>query len=353
MILLVTGCAGFIGSNFVQFYLDQNPKCKIIGLDKLTYAGNLENLAPAQHKGKERFIFVRGDIGNQELVEHLFALYDIDVVINFAAESHVDRSIDNPQVFLQTNLLGTQNLLEVARKSWIQEGKPLQSKKFIQISTDEVYGSLGPQGEFSEESPLSPRSPYAASKAAADLLAFSYWVTYSLPVVITRSCNNYGPYQFPEKLIPFMIWNALQHQDLPIYGDGRQVRDWIYVLDHCRALAMVIEKGKPGEIYNIGAREERENLEVVHKILEILREKTGDPSINEKLIRHVKDRPGHDRRYALNVNKIEKELGWKKEVPFEEGLGKTVEWYLENRQWLERVISGEYLDFYRKWYQER
>ncbi|WP_369018459.1 dTDP-glucose 4,6-dehydratase [Thermatribacter velox] len=353
MILLATGCAGFIGSNFVHFYLRLKPECKIIGLDKLTYAGNLENLAPVQQKEKERFIFVRGDIANTELVEHLFSLYDIDVVVNFAAESHVDRSIDNPQVFLQTNVMGTQNLLEVARKSWLQKDKSTQNKKFIQISTDEVYGTLGPEGRFTEASPLCPRSPYAASKAAADLLARSYWVTYGLPVVITRCCNNYGPYQFPEKLIPFMIWNALKHQELPIYGDGRQIRDWLYVLDHCRALALVIEKGKPGEVYNIGAQEERENLEVVHKILAILQKKTGDPLINEKLIRHVKDRPGHDRRYALEVSKIEKELGWKKEISFEEGLEKTVEWYLNHRQWLERVISGEYLNFYQKWYRER
>ncbi|ONN27375.1 dTDP-glucose 4,6-dehydratase [Thermosipho affectus] len=350
MTLLITGCAGFIGSNFVYYYLGKYKDRKIIGLDKLTYAGNLENLENLTKEQKKRFKFIKGDICNRELVEYIFEEYDIDGVINFAAESHVDRSIYEPQVFLKTNVLGTQTLLDVAKKYWY-DGKSWKSgKKFLQISTDEVYGSLGPTGYFTEKTPLDPHSPYSASKASADLIVKAYHDTYKMPINITRCSNNYGPYQFPEKLIPLMIWNALNHKELPIYGDGRQIRDWLYVEDHCRAIDIVYEKGKIGEVYNIGGHNEKENIEIVKKIIEILREKTKDKKISESLIKHVKDRPGHDRRYGINPSKIKKELGWKPEIMFEEGIEKTIEWYLNNLEWVKRVISGEYMEFYEKHY---
>ncbi|SHH27095.1 dTDP-glucose 4,6-dehydratase [Thermosipho atlanticus] len=350
MTLLITGCAGFIGSNFVYYYLGKYKGRKIIGLDKLTYAGNLENLENLTKEQKKRFKFIKGDICNRELVEYIFEEYDIDGVINFAAESHVDRSIYEPQVFLKTNVLGTQTLLDVAKKYWY-DGKSWKSgKKFLQISTDEVYGSLGPTGYFTEKTPLDPHSPYSASKASADLIVKAYHDTYKMPINITRCSNNYGPYQFPEKLIPLMIWNALNHKELPIYGDGRQIRDWLYVEDHCRAIDIVYEKGKIGEVYNIGGHNEKENIEIVKKIIEILREKTKDEKISESLIKHVKDRPGHDRRYGIDPSKIKKELGWEPEIMFEEGIEKTIEWYLNNLEWVKRVISGEYMEFYEKHY---
>lgn len=350
MRLLVTGCCGFIGSNFVYYYLDAHKNDQIVGLDKLTYAGNLDNLSNLTNEQKERFVFVKGDINNAELVGYLIDTYDIDMIVNFAAESHVDRSIYNPRAFLETNVLGVQTLLDATRKKWYVNGKWREGKKFIQISTDEVYGTLGPTGKFTEETPLSPRSPYSASKASADLLVTAYYETYGMPVNITRCSNNYGPYQFPEKLIPLMISNALEHKLLPVYGDGRQVRDWIHVLDHCRAIDLVIEKGKDGEVYNVGASNEWENIEIVKKIIEILRKFTNDETINEQLITHVKDRPGHDRRYSIDSIKIQNELGWKPEITFKEGLKSTVKWYLDNKEWVEKVRSGEYKEWYEKHY---
>lgn len=350
MTVLVTGCCGFIGSNFVYYYLEKYKDRKIVGLDKLTYAGNLDNLSNLTIEQKERLVFVRGDVNNEELIEHIFQTFKIDVVVNFAAESHVDRSIYNPRAFLETNVLGVQNLLDVAKKYWKNQNGWRPDKKFIQISTDEVYGSLGPSGKFTEKTPLAPRSPYSASKASADMLVSAYYETYGMPVCITRCSNNYGPYQFPEKLIPLMILNALYHKPLPVYGDGKQIRDWIYVLDHCEAIDLVIEKGNKGEIYNIGANNERENIWIVKKIIQLLREFTGDEKIDEKLITYVKDRPGHDRRYAIDSTKIQKELGWSAKVSFEEGLRKTIKWYLENPNWLHKITSGEYKEWYQKNY---
>jgi dTDP-glucose 4,6-dehydratase len=347
--LLVTGCAGFIGSNFVHFYLTRHREDLIVGLDKLTYAGNLENLESLGEEEKKRFVFVRGDVADQAVVEEVFSRYDPDWIVHFAAETHVDRSLYDPEVFVRTNVLGTQVLLETARKFWQKEGKWREGKRFLHISTDEVYGETL-EGKFTEESPLCPRSPYAASKAGADLLVLAYCTTYRMPAIITRCTNNYGPYQFPEKLIPLMIWNALNHRELPVYGDGRQRREWIYVLDHCEALELVLKQGRTGEVYNIGSGEEKENLEVVREIIALLREKTGDPKIHEGLIRYVQDRPAHDRRYALDSGKIRKELGFAPRTSFSEGLRKTVEWYLANRSWVERVVSGEYQEFYRRHY---
>ena len=353
MTILVTGCAGFIGSNFVYYYLEKYKDREIIGLDKLTYAGNLKNLEKLTDEQKARFKFIKGDITNSELIEYIFEEYNIDGVINFAAESHVDRSILDPQIFVKTNVLGTQVLLDVAKKHWFDGNKWKEGKKFLQISTDEVYGSLGPTGYFTEETPLDPHSPYSASKASADLLVKAYHDTYKMPINITRCSNNYGPYQFPEKLIPLMITNALEHKELPVYGDGRQIRDWLYVEDHCRAIDMVLENGKIGEVYNIGGNNERENIFIVKKIIEILREITKDEGINESLIKHVKDRPGHDRRYAIDASKIKKELGWEPKTSFEEGIRKTIEWYLENKEWLQSVKSGEYLEWYERNYLSR
>ncbi len=350
MKLLVTGCAGFIGANFVYYYLDAHKEDMIIGLDKLTYAGNLANLSNLPDDSKKRFEFIRGDINNSELINYIFEKYDIDVVVNFAAESHVDRSIFDPHIFLQTNVFGVQTLLGVALSKW---GNSFEGKKFIQVSTDEVYGSLGPTGYFTEETHLDPHSPYSASKAGGDLIAQAYYHTYKLPVIITRCSNNYGPYQFPEKLIPLTIWNALNHKEIPVYGDGKNVRDWLYVIDHCRAIDMVIHKGRVGEVYNIGGHNERENIYTVKKIIEILRNKTGDNKINETLIKFVKDRPGHDRRYAIDPTKIISELGWKHSLSFEEGIEKTIDWYLNNIEWIKSVISGEYLSFYEKNYLRR
>ncbi|HCC85356.1 MAG TPA: dTDP-glucose 4,6-dehydratase [Porphyromonadaceae bacterium] len=333
MKLLVTGGAGFIGSNFIRHILREHPEWQVVNLDKLTYAGNLANLKDVE--GNPRYRFVRGDIADRELVEKLFQEEKFDVVVNFAAESHVDRSILDSSPFIETNVKGTQVLLEAARE--------FEIKKFVQISTDEVYGSLGPDDPpWTEESPLLPNSPYSASKAAADLLCRAYHRTYGLPVVITRSSNNYGPYQFPEKLIPLMITNAMEDKPLPVYGDGQNIRDWLFVEDNCRAIALVVEKGKPGEIYNIGGGEEKRNIDVVKAILQLL----GKP---ESLITFVKDRPGHDRRYDLNTGKMLRELGWQPMVSFEEGLTQTVKWYFENRTWWERVRAGVHLEFMEQW----
>lgn len=340
MKLLVTGGAGFIGSNFIRCLLDQAQQGRadyhIINLDKLTYAGNLENLISLPKP--ENYAFVKGDICDGHLVDQLLG-EGIDAVVNFAAESHVDRSILDPGVFIQTNFQGVQVLLHGALKHKIQ--------KFIQVSTDEVYGSLGTKDPaFREDTPMAPNSPYAASKAAADLLARAYFKTFGVPVVVTRCSNNYGPFQFPEKLIPLMVTNAMENKPLPIYGDGLNVRDWIHVEDHCRALQVVLEKGKVGEIYNIGGDGEKTNLEIVETILQIL----GKP---RSLMQFVADRPGHDRRYAIDFSKIRKELGWSPSISLAQGLQATVQWYESHRQWWQRVKSGAYQDFYQKNYGER
>ncbi len=330
---LITGGVGFIGSNFVRYFLKKCSDCSIINLDKLAYAGNLENLKTIENN--ESYTFVKGSICNRELLDYVFSKYQIDYVINFAAESHVDRSILGPDIFVETNVRGTQTLLDVARNYNV--------KKFIQISTDEVYGELGETGYFTEETPLAPNSPYSASKASADMLCRAYFRTYALPVVITRCSNNYGPYQFPEKLIPLMIYKTSNNEKLPVYGDGTNVRDWIHVADHCRAIDTVLRKGKAGEVYNIGGDSERQNIEIVRLIIDGLGK-------SEDLIQFVKDRPGHDKRYAMDISKIKGELGWEPEYSFEEGMEETIEWYLKNAEWLENCISGEYLEYYQRNY---
>jgi dTDP-glucose 4,6-dehydratase len=334
--LLVTGGAGFIGSNFVRYLLQMYPSYVVVNLDKLTYAGNLENLEDVARN--PRYRFVKGDICDREFVESTVKQNKIDAIINFAAESHVDRSILGTSPFIQTNFVGTHTLLEVTQS--------LGLNRFLQISTDEVYGSTPVSTKFTEESLLNPSSPYAASKASADLLALSYYRTFGTPVVISRCSNNYGPYQFPEKLIPLMISNAIGDLPLPIYGDGLQIRDWIHVQDHCAALDRVLRAGRVGEIYNISAEDERKNLSVVRLILK----KLGKP---ESLINFVKDRPGHDRRYAISAAKIRDELGWNSRTSFDEGLQSTVDWYLEHQSWWEGVRTGEYREYYRRMYEER
>lgn len=310
--------------------------CHIVNLDKLTYAGNLENLQDIEQE-KKRYAFLHGDIADVADLERAFE-FPIDVVINFAAESHVDRSIIDPDTFIKTNINGTFNLLETARRKNV--------KRFIQISTDEVYGSLGPKGAFREDTPLAPNSPYSASKTAADILVLAYFKTYDMPVIVTRCSNNYGPYQFPEKLIPLMITNALAGIELPVYGDGMNVRDWIHVQDHCRAIDLVLQKGEYGNVYNIGAGNERTNIEIVKLILEIL----GKP---DSLIRYIQDRPGHDRRYAIDSGKISKSLGFKPSTDFTDGMERTVRWYVENNRWWERIKTGAYLDYYKTMYGNR
>jgi len=334
--ILVTGGAGFIGSNFVTMVLTEHPDTFVVNLDKLTYAGNLENLA--QFVEHERHKFVHGDICDGPVVEKLIDEYEIDAIVNFAAESHVDRSITGPKIFIDTNVGGTLTLLEAAKAKGVG--------RFVQVSTDEVYGSLGDEGMFTERTPLSPNSPYSASKASADHLVCAYGHTYGLPYNITRCSNNYGQYQFPEKLIPLMINNALNDKDLPVYGDGLYVRDWLYVYDHCTAIWAVLDKAPSGEIYNIGGCNEKANLEVIKLILQRL----GKP---ETLIKHVKDRPGHDRRYAIDASKIINELGWKPSVTFEEGIVKTIDWYLANGPWLANVVSGDYQKYYDTMYAGR
>ncbi len=332
MTILVTGGAGFIGANFVRMLLNRNSD-RIVNLDSLTYAGNLENLSG--YEGHDRYRFVRGDIRDRELLDRLLKEESIDAVVNFAAESHVDRSIDGPRIFLDTNIMGTQNLLEAARQAGVE--------RFLQVSTDEVYGSLGAEGLFTEDSPIQPNSPYAASKAAADLICRAYYHTYGFPVLITRCSNNYGPYQFPEKLIPLMIANALEDRPLPVYGDGRNVRDWLYVEDHCRALDLVLRKGVPGEVYNIGGHNEMENITIIRLLLDLVGK-------DESLITYVEDRPGHDRRYAIDATRIERDLGWTPTLQFESGIRETVTWYLENRTWWEKVRSGAYRNYYNAMY---
>jgi dTDP-glucose 4,6-dehydratase len=333
--ILVTGGAGFIGSNFVRHLLRARPY-RIINLDKLTYAGNLENLADLE--SHSNYAFMKGDICDRLLVEKVFEEEKIDAVVNFAAESHVDRSILGAKVFVETNVLGVQTLLDVAKKFGVE--------KFLQVSTDEVYGSLGETGYFTEETPLAPNSPYSASKAGGDFLVRAYHETFKMPTLITRCSNNYGPYHFPEKLIPLMIANALNNKPLPVYGDGLNVRDWLYVEDHCRAIDVVLHNGRVGEVYNIGGQNEKKNIDIVKLILQ----KLGKP---ESLIAFVKDRPGHDRRYAIDAGKVERELGWKPQETFETGIEKTIAWYLDNRQWWERILSGEYQKYYELQYEKR
>jgi len=336
MRVLVTGGCGFIGSNLVKYLLRTRPDWTVVNLDKLTYAGNLETLADLEQE--PRHIFVRGDIADRTLVEQLIRKHSIEAVMHLAAESHVDRSILGPEIFTQTNVLGTQVLLDVS----------LQAKvgRFLMVSTDEVYGSLGPTGTFSESSPLVPSSPYSASKAASDLFALAYQHTFGLNVVVTRCSNNYGRYQFPEKLIPLMIVNALRNQPLPVYGDGLNVRDWLNVDDHCQALLLALENGRPGAVYNIGGEAERRNIDIVKSILKLLGK-------SEKLIRFVADRPGHDRRYAMNAGKIRQELGWTPAHTFERGLEETIQWYVDNQTWWERVMSGAYRQYYEAQYRTR
>ncbi len=339
MKFLVTGGAGFIGSNFVQYMVDNYPDDEIVNLDLLTYAGNLENLKPVEDKPNYRFI--RGDITDEPFIMDLFDREHFDVVINFAAESHVDRSIEDPGIFVMTNIMGTRVLMDASRKHGV--------RRYHQISTDEVYGDLPldrPDLFFTEETPLHTSSPYSSSKASADLFVMAYYRTYGLPVTITRCSNNYGPYHFPEKLIPLTISRALADEEIPVYGEGKNVRDWLYVTDHCRAIDLVVRKGREGEVYNVGGHNEKSNLEVVKTILKAL----DKP---ESLIRFVKDRPGHDLRYAIDPTKIETELGWKPEYTFEEGIVKTIDWYLNNREWWEHIISGEYADYFDKMYGER
>lgn len=331
--ILVTGGAGFIGSNFINHILTERNDWNVVNLDKLTYAGNLENLKSIEKN--RNYTFVKGDICNNELVDYLFSKYSFNYVINFAAESHVDRSILGSEVFFHSNVIGTNVLLETARRYKIE--------RFLQISTDEVYGSLGSEGYFTETTPISPNSPYSSSKASADMMAMSFYHTYGLPVLVTRCSNNYGQLQFPEKLIPLMIINALHNKSLPIYGDGLNVRDWIYVIDHNRAVEKVLEHGKVGEVYNIGAEREMKNIEIVKLILD----KLGK---SEDLIEYVKDRLGHDRRYAIDASKIKSELGWEPKFTFEEAMSNTIDWYLQNKEWWERIISGKYLEYYKTQY---
>jgi len=337
MKLLITGGAGFIGSNFIHYMLSQHADVQIVNFDALTYAGNLENLAPIETDGRYRFF--KGDITSPDDIQAAFKAQAFDAVVHFAAESHVDRSLHlGPDKFILTNILGTQRLLDACREYSVP--------RFVHVSTDEVYGTLGREGRFTEETPVQPNNPYAATKAASDFMVRAAAKSHGLNTVITRCSNNFGPYQFPEKLIPLMIANAMEDKPLPVYGDGQQVRDWIYVRDHCRGVDFVLQKGKPGEIYNIGGRHDIPNLEVIRMLLKMLNKP-------ESLIQYVNDRPGHDRRYAMDTAKIERELGWKPEFDFATALQKTVDWYLANRSWWERVRSGAYQEYYRRIYGQR
>ena len=365
--ILVTGGCGFIGSNFVRLALEVCPEARIVNLDALTYAGNPANLTDLEES--PRYRFVRGDLCDAVLLEGLFAEENVDTVVHFAAESHVDRSIEGPAAFIQTNIVGTFNLLEAARKAWqgrdagrgtrdaeTSSQPPAPTYRFLHVSTDEVYGSLGETGYFTEATPYDPRSPYSASKASSDHLVSAYFHTYGLPVLITNCSNNYGPYQFPEKLIPLIINNALKGKDLPVYGDGKNVRDWLYVEDHCKAIVSVLRSGRIGETYNIGGNSEKQNIEVVQTICDILDEKTGLQAPDSKrrsLIRFVKDRAGHDRRYAIDASKIKDELGWQPSVTFEEGIRMTIDWYLANGPWMAGVLNGSYQDYYARMYDGR
>ena len=375
---LVTGGAGFIGANYVKYILNKYNDITVVVLDLLTYAGYLGTIA--QDIDNERCIFVKGDIYDAHLADDLFAKYRFDVIVNFAAESHVDRSIENPQLFLQTNILGTQNLLDAARRAWVtgkdENGYPTWRKgvRFHQVSTDEVYGSLGEEGFFTEETPLCPHSPYSASKASADHIVCAYKDTYKMPVSITRCSNNYGPYQFPEKLIPLIIKNILEGKKLPVYGQGTNIRDWLYVEDHCKAIDMVINQGADGSIYNVGGHNERQNIQIVKLTIQTIREimekepemrsllkkqaknENGEIAvdwINDDLITFVKDRLGHDLRYGIDPEKIKTDLGWYPETDFETGIVKTIRWYLDNQKWVEEVTSSDYQNYYDRMYGRR
>jgi dTDP-glucose 4,6-dehydratase len=347
--ILVTGGAGFIGTNFIRLVLAQRPRWSIINLDALTYAGNPMNFTDIPQQLAERYQFVRGDIRDKSLLDRLFNENKLDGLVHFAAESHVDRSILGPEAFVEANVLGTFRLLEAALQTWRRTGRP-DDFRFLHISTDEVYGSLGPQGLFSETTAYDPSSPYSASKASSDHFVKAYFRTYGLPAIITNCSNNFGPYQFPEKLMPLMILNIIEEKELPVYGDGKNVRDWLYVVDHCAALITLFEKGMPGETYNIGGECELQNIEVVHCLCDILDNRLGRKKADSsrKLIRFVKDRPGHDRRYAIDATKIKRELGWTPKHAFDEALQTTVDWYLNNMQWVASVRSGEY----QKWIEQ-
>ncbi|PKN12510.1 MAG: dTDP-glucose 4,6-dehydratase [Deltaproteobacteria bacterium HGW-Deltaproteobacteria-4] len=345
--ILVSGGCGFIGSNFVRLALQQLGDCRLVNLDKLTYAGNPRNLSDVE--ADPRYRFVKGDICDSALISELFAAEEIDTVVHFAAESHVDRSITGPAEFIHTNIVGTFTLLEGARKAWLGRS----DVRFLHVSTDEVYGSLGDTGFFTETTPYDPRSPYSASKASSDHLVSAYHHTYGLPTLITNCSNNYGPYHFPEKLIPLILSNALHGKELPVYGDGTNVRDWLYVVDHCAAILRVLQAGRVGETYNIGGNNEKQNLEVVHTICDLLDAKVGllpEGQPRRSLIRFVTDRPGHDRRYAIDASKIRNELGWEPSLTFEQGIDQTLDWYLEHRDWVEEITSGVYRDYYQQQY---
>ncbi len=344
---LVTGGAGFIGSNFIHYMLKKYNDIKIINLDKLTYAGNLENLKMVEDN--TNYSFVQGDICDKATIENIFEKNEIDYLVNFAAESHVDRSLREPEVFAKTNVLGTVTLLNAAKKYWETEDGFKEGKKYLQVSTDEVYGSLGETGYFMENTPLDSHSPYSSSKAGADLMVKAYFDTFKMPVNITRCSNNYGPYQFPEKLIPLIINNCLAKKDLPIYGDGLNIRDWLYVEDHCKAIDMVINNGRLGEVYNVGGHNERTNIYIVKTIIEYVGNNI-DKAVTENLIKYVEDRKGHDRRYGIDPTKIRDELGWQPETTFEVGIKKTIQWYLDNKDWMDNVTSGQYQGYYEKMY---
>ena len=347
--ILVTGGAGFIGSNFLHYILKKYEGVCIVNLDALTYAGNLENLSDIQDDA--RYTFIKGDICDRDLLKKLFEYYSFDTVVNFAAESHVDRSILEPEVFLTTNIIGTQALLDAAKNAWKQKPNDKYSREYVpnvrylQVSTDEVYGALDNTGMFTENTPLSPNSPYSASKASADMIVRAYYESFGLPINITRCSNNYGPYQFPEKLIPLIIYNALRNKPLPVYGDGMQIRDWLYVSDHCSAIVAVLEKGDIGQTYNIGGNNEKTNIEIIKLILAELKKP-------ESLITYVKDRPGHDRRYAIDNTKITSQLGWTPVYSFEKGIHQTIQWYLNHLDWIDRITSKDYQTYYKTMYQE-
>ncbi len=347
--ILITGGAGFIGSHVVRLFIHKYPDTQFVNLDLLTYAGNLENISDVADK--PNYTFVRGDIRDADFINDLFKKYRFDGVIHLAAESHVDRSIENPLAFVETNVMGTVNLLNAAKKLWQDD---YTDKLFYHISTDEVYGSLGQTGLFTENTPYDPHSPYSASKAASDHFVRSYHDTYGMPTVISNCSNNYGPNQFPEKLIPLFINNIKHNKPLPVYGDGQYTRDWLYVIDHARAIDMIFTEGKAGETYNVGGFNEYTNIDLIHLLCDLMDNKLGRPEgTSRQLITFVKDRPGHDKRYAIDASKINKELGWKPSVDFSEGLSKTIDWYLENEAWLNNVTSGDYQKYYDKMYGDR